>query len=63
MCETLRTIRQVARQGIAPESYLRRLEAQGKLPGVYSGRTKLVNVPLLLEQLNRESAENARGGE
>lgn len=37
------------------ESYLRRLEAQGKLPGPYSGKTKLVNVPMLVEMLNAES--------
>lgn len=37
------------------ESLLRRLEAQGRLPGVYSGKTKLVNVPMLIEQLNKAS--------
>lgn len=37
------------------ESLLRRMEAQGKLPGVYSGKTKLVNVPMLVEPLNNES--------
>ena len=49
------TIRQVAKSGILPEHYLRMLEAQKRLPGIYSGRTKLVNVPMLLEQLDEES--------
>ena len=56
------TIRQVAKSGILPEHYLRMLEAQKRLPGVYSGRTKLVNVRMLLEQLDDESkgAESCR---
>lgn len=37
------------------ESYLRRLEAQGRLPGPYNGKTKLVNIPMLIEQINAES--------
>ena len=49
------TIRQVAKMGILPEHYLRMLEAQKRLPGVYSGRTKLVNVRMLLQQLDNES--------
>ena len=49
------TIRQVARTGILSEHYLRMLEAQKRLPGVYSGRTKLVNVRMLLQQLDEES--------
>ena len=42
------------------ESYLRRLEAQGKLPGPYSGKTKLVNVPMLIDLLNAESVQEAK---
>ena len=42
------------------EYYLRQLEAQGKLPGPYSGRTKLVNIPLLIEQINAESTVSVR---
>ena len=49
------TIRQVAKEGILSEHHLRMLEAQKKLPGVYSGRKKLVNVPMLLKQLDEES--------
>ena len=53
------TIRQIAKSGLLSEHYLRMLEAQKKLPGIYSGRTKYVNVPMLIEQLDNES----RGGE
>ena len=42
------------------EYYLRLLEAQGKLPGPYSGKTKLVNIPLLIELINSESATNVK---
>lgn len=42
------------------ESLLRRWEAQGKLPGVYSGKTKLVNIPMLIEMLNAESRKEAK---
>ena len=42
------------------ESFLRRLEAQGKLPGPYSGKTKLVNVPMLIELLNEESRKEVK---
>lgn len=49
------TIREVARLGILSESYLRRLEHMGKLPGFYSGVKKLVNVPMLMEQIEKES--------
>ena len=55
------SIREAARAGILSEYSLRRLEAQGRLPGVYVGPKKPINVPLLREQLNRESAANARG--
>lgn len=55
------TIREVAKTGLLSEYALRLMEAQGRLPGVYVGPKKLINVPLLREQLNRESAANARG--
>lgn len=53
------TIREVAKMGILPEHYLRRLEHQGKLPGFYSGVKKLVNVQMLMEQLEEESRKRA----
>lgn len=55
------TIRGAAKSGVAPENYLRMLEKQGRLPGVRSGNRFLVNTALLIEQLNRESLDNASG--
>ncbi len=55
------TIRGAAKAGIAPENYLRMLEKQGRLPGVRSGNRFLVNIPLLVEQLDRESLAQASG--
>lgn len=49
------TIREVARTGLLSEYALRLLETQGKLPGIYVGRRKMVNLPLLINQLERES--------
>ena len=37
------TIRQTAKTGILPEHLLRRLEKQGKLPCIYSGKKCLIN--------------------
>lgn len=52
----LARIRQVPKiiPGIT-EHYLRQLEAQGRLPGPYSGKTKLVNIPMLIAQIDAES--------
>lgn len=52
---TFMTIRQVAATGLISEHYLRRLEKAGRLPGIYTGRKKLVNVEKLVEMLNTES--------
>lgn len=54
---TLKTIRQTAATGIAPENFLRRLVAQGKCPGIYSGNRFLINVEALAEQLDAESRQ------
>lgn len=54
------TIRQTAETGILSESHLRLLEKQGRLPGIRSGNRFLVNYPLLVEQLDRESLEQAQ---
>lgn len=51
------TIRQVAATGILPEHFLRKLEKQGRLPCVYSGKKCLVNFTRLVEQLNQDSQE------
>ncbi|MCD7843155.1 MAG: hypothetical protein LUG17_00825 [Clostridiales bacterium] len=55
------TIRETAKTGILPESFLRTMEKQGRLPGIYSGNRFLVNYPLLLEQLDRESLTKTKG--
>lgn len=55
------TIRQAAATGILTEHHLRLLEKQGKLPGVRSGNRFLVNLPILIEQLDRESMAQASG--
>lgn len=49
------TIRQTAATGILSEYHLRLLAKRNELPGIYSGNRFKVNVPLLLEQLDRES--------
>ena len=55
------TIRQLAAAGYDTEYHLRLLLKQGKLPGFFSGRTFKVNVPMFVEQLNRESLAQAGG--
>lgn len=57
------TIREVARTGLAPEAFIRRLVAQGKCPGVYSGNRFLVNVEMLREYLEEQSRVMVKGGE
>lgn len=53
------TIRQTAATGILSEYHLRIMEKQGKLPGIYVGNRFKVNYGLLLEQLDRQSAERS----
>lgn len=45
------TINELAKKGILSEYALRKLEKQGKLPCIYSGRRCLINYDLLIEQL------------
>lgn len=54
------SIRQAASAGIATEYYIRKLVREGRCPGVYSGWKFLVNLPLLKEQIRRESLENSQ---
>ena len=54
------TIRAAAARGYLSEHHLRLLLAQGKLPGIYSGNRFKINMRLLAEQLDRESAEAAQ---
>ena len=55
------TIRQAAAAGYDTEFHLRLMQKQGRLPGFYSGRTFKVNVPLFVEQLDRESLAHVSG--
>ena len=55
-------IRKLAETGLISEVFLRQRLAEGRLPGFYSGRKFIVNVPLLLEQLDRESTRGADNG-
>lgn len=61
MAQKFLTIRQTAKTKVLPEYTLRLMEKQGRLPGVRSGNRFLVNVPLLIEQLDRESMAQAGG--
>ena len=54
------TIRAAAARGYLSEHHLRLLLAQGKLPGIYSGNRFKVNMRLLAEQLDKESAAAAQ---
>ena len=55
------TIRETAKTGMISEHHLRLMEKQGRLPGLRVGNRFKVNVPLLVEQLNRESLAQASG--
>lgn len=46
------TIRETAKTGILPETALRRLAAEDRLPALKVGNRLLVNLDLLIEQLN-----------
>lgn len=46
------TIRETARTGILPETALRRLAAENRLPALKVGNRLLINLDLLVEQLN-----------
>ena len=59
--QKFQTIRQVAKSGVDTEFHLRLMQKQGRLPGFFSGRTFKVNVPLLIEQLDRESLAQTSG--
>lgn len=52
-----KSIRETAKTGILPESLLRQMQKQGKLPGIKSGVKFLVNYTMLLEILNDRTSE------
>ena len=58
--KTFMTIRETAQTGILSEHSLRLLQKQGRIPFIMVGTKCLINYPLLLEQLNKESTDNAR---
>ena len=45
------TVRQVASTGLLPESAIRRLLHEKKIPAVYSGKKAFINFDILCEQL------------
>ena len=57
------TIRQVAKAGIWPEHRMRKMLAEHKLPGVYSGTRFLVNVDALEEMLEEQTAQSVQRAE
>lgn len=57
--KTFQSVRETARSTGLPECRLRRMVKERKAPGLYSGRKFIVNVPALLEQLERESRQGA----
>ncbi len=58
--KTFLTIRETAQTGILTEHSLRLLQKQGRIPHIMVGTKCLVNYPLLIEQLNKESTENGK---
>lgn len=51
------TIREIAATGVLPETALRRMLKQGKLPAVYSGTKAYINFELLCEMLQNLKPE------
>lgn len=49
---TMLSIRETAKTGILPETALRRLAAEGRLPCIYVGRKALVNFDRLVQMLD-----------
>ena len=46
------TVRQVAATGILPESAIRNMLRENKIPAVYSGKKAFINFDLLCQQLS-----------
>lgn len=53
------TIRETAKRGPLTEFALRAMLKDGKLPGIYSGRTFRVNYKMFLDIIDKQSLENA----
>lgn len=54
------SIRETAKTGIRPETALRTLVKQNKIPGIYVGTKFLVNYNALCEWLNNQTAGTSR---
>lgn len=55
------TIRELSKSLGIPETYIRRGVKAGTIPFIQSGNRALINVPLFLKQLDRESMEGING--
>ena len=53
-----RTIRQTASDGILTEHRLRKMQKDGKLPGIFVGNRFLIDQDALIEMLHEESAKS-----
>ncbi len=51
------TVREVAATGILTEYAIRLLLKQKKIPAIYINRKALINYPLLLESLDKQSIQ------
>lgn len=54
------SIKETAKTGILPETALRTLVKQNKIPGIYVGTKFLVNYNALCEWLNNQTAGTSR---
>ncbi len=54
------TVREVAATGILTEYAIRLLLRQKKIPVIYINRKALINYPLLLESLDKQSIQQVR---
>jgi hypothetical protein len=52
------SIRETAKAGVISEHHLRQMVAQGQAPGFYVGSHFRVNVPMLIDKLDKMSAVN-----
>ena len=57
------TIRETAKTGLLSEYTLRLMLKQGKIPCIMCGKKCMVNYPLLVEYLNKESRKAVRDNE
>ena len=56
--EMFRTIRQTASDGILTEHRLRKMQREGRLPGIFVGNRFLVDQSALVEMLHVDASRN-----